>query len=390
MHAAAFLCVISAHAAHSPTPSAGCSAGISPPVTPGAAPARLEIEVPDATQPGGKATRAYFLQLPAASNSNSSAPAMVVFDLHGYYDTAKSQISENRLAEYVRTSGTNAIVVSPAGSNDGGDSATWNMDGNGLNTKPGPMGDICEHNRRFFGVYKCYTSCTQSPNGCNPHEGCDNSSCMDDKGFLTALLDHLEASLCVDTSSVHFTGISTGAMMVLTMALHIPDRIASVVSIAGSRFLGFNTPPTKAGHKVSFMDVHGFEDNTIPANASNGFKPTKYPGPHGSGVSNDGFYYTPIPNITSVWAENNGCDNSGNKHFATKFDGVAADDDEAGGDWKWSCNLPHGDCGGADVVQCTGQWDHTWPFCPYNQYPCANTNYAELTIDFMQSHPKLA
>merc|ERR1719164_168177 len=96
---------------------------------------------------------------------------MVVFDLHGYYDTAKSQISENRLSEYVRTSGTNAIVVTPAGSYDGGDSATWNMDGNGLNTKPGPMGDICEHNRNFFACTSATRRARTRPTAARPRTG---------------------------------------------------------------------------------------------------------------------------------------------------------------------------------------------------------------------------
>ena len=145
------------------------------------------------------------------------------------------------------------------------------------------------------------------------------------------------------------------------------------------------------------MDIHGVQDNTVPANVTNGFHPKKQrakghcdedasgycAGPDDSAVSNDGFFYTPVPNITLTWAENNDCDFSGNAPYATSFDGADAK-------WQFSCNAPHGSCGGADVVQCTGAWDHTWAFCPYNEYPCANTDYAQLAVEFMAAHPKLA
>ena len=372
-------------------PSKGCTAGATLPVTPGSAPTHLTITVPDKTQQGGTAARAYWLQLP--KDYDVSKPPLILFDLHGFYDNAKSQISENRIAEWVRSSGTNAVMVSPEGSYDGGDSATWHMDGGTQNLAPGPLGDVCEHNRNTFGVYKCYTSCTASAQGCNARKGCTATSCMDDVGFLTALLDHLQDTVCTDLNHVHFTGISTGAMMALSMPWHVPERVASVVTTAGSRYMGFNTPLPTAS-KVSYMDIHGFIDNTIPANASNGFKPSQYVGPHGSAVSNDGFFYTPTPNITRNFATHNGCDDSGNLPYPTKFDGVAMDDDEQSDDeatqgWEFSCNKPHGNCGGADVVTCTGEWDHTWAFCEYNAYPCSNTDNAELVIDFMMAHPKV-
>ena len=386
-----FLSVALTFAGYTAAPSVGCTRGGPPPVTPGAVPVHQFLaDVPDATQPGGVANRTYWLQLP--TGYDPVKPPMIVFDLHGFYDTAKSQISENRISEWVRTSGTNAIVVTPAGSHDGGDSATWSMDGGTQNETPGPLGDVCEHERNIFGVYTCYTSCTHSKRGCNPRLGCTATSCMDDKGFLLTLLTHLQENVCTDLNHVHFTGISTGAMMAMTMAWAIPDRIASVVPTAGSRYMGFNTalPGTS---KISYMDIHGTEDNTIPANASRGFKPNKWVGPHGSAVSNDGFFYTPTPNITANVARYNGCDESGNTHYPTKFDGLVEDDDEAddeaGGSWNFSCNKPHGNCGAVDIVQCVGNWDHTWAFCNYNDYPCPNTYNAELIFDFMMEHPKV-
>ena len=144
------------------------------------------------------------------------------------------------------------------------------------------------------------------------------------------------------------------------------------------------------------MDVHGFSDNTVPANVTNGMKPKRKKasctedstgrcvGPYDSAVSNDGFFYTPTPNVTAMWAENNDCDFKANLPFVPSphtFENAAAK-------WEFSCNSPHGDCGGNDVVQCTWAGDHTWPFCPYNQYPCENMYYGVLAVDFMSNHPK--
>jgi len=123
------------------------------------------------------------------------------------------------------------------------------------------------------------------------------------------------------------------------------------------------------------MEVHGFNDKTVPANISNGFKPNKYVGPHDSAVSNDGFYYTQAKDILSTWGSAFGCSGSNSK-YPTKFDGT----------YDWGCNKPAGDCGDVDVVQCTGTWGHTWALCP--KYPCENFDFAEVTLDFFKSHPK--
>ena len=51
------------------------------------------------------------------------------------------------------------------------------------------------------------------------------------------------------------------------------------------------------------MDIHGTEDDIIPANVSNG----DGPGPHGSTISADGFYYTPTDAVMEKWASKNEC-----------------------------------------------------------------------------------
>eukprot|EP01079_Euglenida_sp_SAG-EU17-18_P006683 gene6683-6402_t len=55
--------------------------------------------------------------------------------------------------------------------------------------------------RSYWGEYECYDSCSTPPAGqpaCREQTTCYCSSCMDDIGWLTALITQLEADLCVD------------------------------------------------------------------------------------------------------------------------------------------------------------------------------------------------
>jgi len=123
-------------------PSPGC--GRPPPIASGIAGAeRLDLWVRDSSQPGGWASRNYWLSLPPAYSRWS--PQMLVLDFHGFYDTARRERREDRLAFFVDEWQLDIVVAEPHGSGDAysGDSRAWNVDGNGLNTEPGPQGPTC-------------------------------------------------------------------------------------------------------------------------------------------------------------------------------------------------------------------------------------------------------
>ena len=174
-------------------------------------------------------------------------------------------------------------------------------------------------------------------------------------GFIDALLYWLVANLCIDEERVHLTGLSNGAMMTYQLASsHVGNRIASIVPVAGLPLLGFLDPEQGQWSAVpvrpiAVMDIHGLLDHvgrdscsttttlhifrrllrlvlrchcscahrsrteidminfvcTVPANVSNGF--LGQPGPAGSTWSSDGFYYTPLDNVTQVYAQVNRC-----------------------------------------------------------------------------------
>merc|ERR1712079_986828 len=90
-----------------------------------------------------------------------------------------------------------------------------------------------------------------------------------------------------------------------------------------------------------------------PANATSTYRSDwPKPGPHGSARSEDEFYYTPVPQILRNFAQTAGCKGNNVPYPNPKYDG----------DRGFGCNRPFGSCvSGAEVVQCTGEWAHTWP-----------------------------
>eukprot|EP01046_Picozoa_sp_COSAG06_P059613 COSAG06_NODE_12391_length_1388_cov_1.213344_2_plen_136_part_01 len=90
----------------------------------------------------------------------------------------------------------------------------------------------------------------------------------------------------------------------------------------------------------------------MQANVSNGF--LGQPGPSGSTWSSDGFYYTPLDNLTQIYAQVNRCgEREQGQVYETAHDGQL----------YWHCMQPFGDgCeSGASVVRCSSLADHVWP-----------------------------
>lgn len=62
--------------------------------------------------------------------------------------------------------------------------------------------------------------------------------------------------------------MSVGGMMAYWLAAEFGDRFAAAIPVAGSALLGFWRDPR---YPIPLMDIHGTEDDTVPANYSNGF-----------------------------------------------------------------------------------------------------------------------
>jgi polyhydroxybutyrate depolymerase len=125
----------------------------------------------------------------------------------------------------------------------------------------------------------------------------------EDVAYISALLDHLEAAFCVDTTKVFSTGMSNGAQMSSLLACTMPNRIAAIAPVSGEEWL-----PPCTGRPVPIIAFHGTADPILPytgggLNATHiaqiyrygGHLPRGLPAPLGIDAS------------MRAWAAHNGC-----------------------------------------------------------------------------------
>jgi polyhydroxybutyrate depolymerase len=85
---------------------------------------------------------------------------------------------------------------------------------------------------------------------------------VDDVRFVSDLLDHLQATLCVDTNRIFATGKSNGAGFTALLACQLPYRIAAFGTIAGAFYPG-TTVGCDTSPPAPIVDFHGTADPTI-------------------------------------------------------------------------------------------------------------------------------
>jgi polyhydroxybutyrate depolymerase len=83
---------------------------------------------------------------------------------------------------------------------------------------------------------------------------------FDDLGFLSALLDRLEADERVDPSRLYVAGMSNGAMMAYRLAAQLPGRLAAIGPVAGT----MTVPLGPEAVAVSVCHMHGLADHHVP------------------------------------------------------------------------------------------------------------------------------
>lgn len=144
----------------------------------------------------------------------------------------------------------------------------------------------------------------------------DSRLTPNDVTFLTALLDNLEASLCVDTSRVYAAGLSNGGLMATHLACQAPGRIAAVLAVAGELAPGANC----AADPVPVMAVHGTDDQVVSFEGGLGpgvsgfLTSTDLLGLPGALQAQQEFAQAidaallPVPDVMAAWATHDGCD----------------------------------------------------------------------------------
>ena len=91
---------------------------------------------------------------------------------------------------------------------------------------------------------------------------CDkDQSGIEDAIFLRALIETIEKTYAVDPLSIHVTGYSNGGFMAHKMACDHADKVASIVSIAGTNF--DDKAQCQPSEHVHVLQIHGTNDSVI-------------------------------------------------------------------------------------------------------------------------------
>jgi polyhydroxybutyrate depolymerase len=193
-----------------------------------------------ATLRSGDLERTYIAHIPPGYDGFDRLP--LVLNLHGYGSNAQNQAAYSRLPQKADEVGF--IVVTPDGA---GTPQQWN--------------------------------------------NLQLDELPDDVAFIGELLDHLEATLCIDPERVYATGISNGSAFAQRLACLMPDRIAAVAAVAAFVYpvVCNGAPP------VPIIAFHGTADRCVP-----------YEG----GVTTCGRGNLPVPAVETAaanWARHNGC-----------------------------------------------------------------------------------
>ena len=84
--------------------------------------------------------------------------------------------------------------------------------------------------------------------------------------FVSMLLDHVEATECVDETRIYTTGLSLGAFMTSLLACAMSNRIAAFAPVSGVLL----PSPCAAEHRVPILAFHGTADPILYFNGGVG------------------------------------------------------------------------------------------------------------------------
>ncbi len=163
----------------------------------------------------GGLTRTYRLYVPTVYTGTKPVP--LVLNLHGYGSNAVEQELYSNLRSVADTA--NFIIVHPEG--------TLDITG-----------------RRFWNSFS-------------------NGATVDDLGFLSRLIDSLQAKYNIDPRRMYSTGMSNGGFISYDLACQLSHRIAAIASVTGSMTQS-NLTDCKPARPVPVMQIHGTADPTVP------------------------------------------------------------------------------------------------------------------------------
>jgi polyhydroxybutyrate depolymerase len=181
-----------------------------------------------------------------------------------------------------------------------------------------------------------------------------NAENVDDIGFVDAMLDQLEASLCVDPHRIFATGMSNGGFFSHRLGCELAARVAAIAPVAGVEAM----PTCNPSRPVPVMEFHGTLDPLVPYG--------------GSTVLG----FPSVPDTFSGWAARDGCTGEPTDTY---------DDNDSHCATYTSC------AAGAEVTLCTVDGGgHTWPGglpVPTLGYTTPYLSATDAMWGFFQAHP---
>jgi polyhydroxybutyrate depolymerase len=155
---------------------------------------------------------------------------------------------------------------------------------------------------------------TVTPQGLGAVARWDTTLGSPDLEFVGALMDTVEADLCIDTNRVYATGLSNGAFLTSAVACQYSDRIAAVAPVAGVRTI----EGCEFARPVPIVAFHGTADGYVDYEGGLGEDALDLPAPDGSGrtigdsvtseqIEDSVDSANRVPEIMAAWAERNGC-----------------------------------------------------------------------------------
>jgi polyhydroxybutyrate depolymerase len=94
----------------------------------------------------------------------------------------------------------------------------------------------------------------------------ENQENVNDVGFISTLITHLEGRFDIDKARVYVTGHSNGAILAERLACQISDQIVAIGVQAGTLMVN----RCSMRHRVSVLEIHGTADQNIPINGGVG------------------------------------------------------------------------------------------------------------------------
>ena len=115
------------------------------------------------------------------------------------------------------------------------------------------------------------------PNGIDETWNVSSATGTDDVGFISALIDTIDAQYSINLERVYATGMSMGGFMSYRLACELADRIAAIASVTGLQAFY----PCNPDRPVPVVQFHGTADPVVP--------------------------YTGVPTTISNWVDHNLC-----------------------------------------------------------------------------------